>query len=155
MDWKPVDLSGSPWDVPGKNTGVGCHFLLRGIFLIQRLNPCLLHWAGGFFTTEPLGSWKTYRQFPKCHLKNSGMGSEIRENILLGETSYWKAVPGRTRFKTGRVEPIWGKDVYYLLTTESGFPGGSDSKESACNVDDSGLIPRLGRFPGERNGNPL
>ena len=24
-----------PWDSPGKNTGVGCHFLLQGIFLIR------------------------------------------------------------------------------------------------------------------------
>ena len=30
-------------DSPGKNTGVGCHALLQGIFLIQRLNLCLLH----------------------------------------------------------------------------------------------------------------
>ena len=30
-------------DSPGKNTGVGCHFLLRGIFLTQELNPGLLH----------------------------------------------------------------------------------------------------------------
>ena len=36
-----------------------------------------------------------------------------------------------------------------------GFPGGADCKESACNVGDSGLIPGLGRPPGERNGNPL
>ena len=35
------------------------------------------------------------------------------------------------------------------------FPGGSDSKESACNVGDLGLIPGLGRSPGEENGNPL
>ena len=28
-----------------------------------------------------------------------------------------------------------------------GFPGGSDSKESACKVGDLGLIPGLGRFP--------
>ena len=28
---------------PGKNTGVGCHFLLQGIFLTQELNPGLLH----------------------------------------------------------------------------------------------------------------
>ena len=34
----------SPWDFPGKNTGVGCYFLLQGIFLTQRLNPCILHW---------------------------------------------------------------------------------------------------------------
>ena len=36
-----------------------------------------------------------------------------------------------------------------------GFPDGSDGKESACNVGDPGLIPGLGRSPGEENGNPL
>ena len=35
------------------------------------------------------------------------------------------------------------------------FPGGSADKESACNVGNLGLIPRLGRFPGEGNGYPL
>ena len=35
------------------------------------------------------------------------------------------------------------------------FPGGSDGKESACNVGDPGLIPGSGRSPGERNGYPL
>ena len=29
---------------PSKNTGVGCHFLLQGIFLTQGSNPSLLHW---------------------------------------------------------------------------------------------------------------
>ena len=33
-----------PWNFSGKNnTGAGCHFLLQGIFLTQRLNPHLLH----------------------------------------------------------------------------------------------------------------
>ena len=32
-----------PWDFPGKNTGVGCHSLLQGIFLIQGSNLGLLH----------------------------------------------------------------------------------------------------------------
>ena len=32
-----------------------------------------------------------------------------------------------------------------------GFPGSSDSEESACSVEDLGLIPELGRFPGEGN----
>ena len=36
-----------------------------------------------------------------------------------------------------------------------GFPGGSDGKESACNVGDLGSIPGLGRSPGEGHGNPL
>ena len=36
-----------------------------------------------------------------------------------------------------------------------GFPGGSEGKESACNVGDMSLIPGLGRSPGEENGNPF
>ena len=36
-----------------------------------------------------------------------------------------------------------------------GFPGGSDGKESACNVADLGYNPGLGRYPGGRHGNPL
>ena len=37
----------------------------------------------------------------------------------------------------------------------TGFAGGSDDKESTCNVGDMGLIPELGRFPEGRHGNPL
>ena len=46
--------------------------------------------------------------------------------------------------------------VYKLGTKQcEGFPGGSDGKESACNAGDPGLIPGLGRSPGEGNGNLL
>ena len=34
-------------------------------------------------------------------------------------------------------------------------PGGSDGKESVCNVGELGSIPELGRSLGEGNGNPL
>ena len=37
----------------------------------------------------------------------------------------------------------------------SGFPGGSDGKETAFNVGHAGSIPELGTFPGEGEGNPL
>ena len=43
----------------------------------------------------------------------------------------------------------------FLLEAEGSFPRGSESKESACNAGDLGLIPGLGRSPGEGNGNPL
>ena len=36
-----------------------------------------------------------------------------------------------------------------------GFPCGLAGKEPACNVGDLGSIPRLGRSPGEGNGNPF
>ena len=35
------------------------------------------------------------------------------------------------------------------------FPGGSEGKESACNVGDPGSTPGSGSSPGEGNGNPL
>ena len=50
-----------PWNSPGKNTGVGCHSLLQGIFPSQESNPvsCI---AGGFFTTEySLGGLKPWQ----------------------------------------------------------------------------------------------
>ena len=41
------------------------------------------------------------------------------------------------------------------MGAQCNFPGGSDGKESACNVGDSGVILELGGSPGEGNGNPL
>ena len=46
------------WDSPRKNTGVGCHFLLQGIFPTQGLNPCLLcilHWQADSLPLAPPG----------------------------------------------------------------------------------------------------
>ena len=45
----------------------------------------------------------------------------------------------------------WRRDTPVFL----GFPCGSAGKESACNVGDLGLIPGLGRSPGEEKGYPL
>ena len=45
--------------------------------------------------------------------------------------------------------------IYRNAPILKGFPGGSGGKASARNAGDPGLIPWLGRSPGERNGNPL
>ena len=48
-----------PWDFPGKSTGVGCQFLLLGIFPIQESNPHLLpllHWQAESSPLHHLGS---------------------------------------------------------------------------------------------------
>ena len=47
-----------PLDYPGKNTGVGCHFLPQEIFPTQGLNPCLLrllHRQANSLPPEPPG----------------------------------------------------------------------------------------------------
>ena len=41
--WTVAYHAPPPWDFPGKSTGVGCHFLLQGIFPPQGLNPGVLH----------------------------------------------------------------------------------------------------------------
>ena len=46
------------------------------------------------------------------------------------------------------------ESLCYTAEINTGFPGGSDGKESACNVGNMGLIPGLGRSPGEGHGNP-
>ena len=51
----PLSMGFFPWDSSGKNTEVGCHILLQGIFPTQRLNLYLLTsaaLAGKFFTTS-------------------------------------------------------------------------------------------------------
>ena len=52
-----------PWDFSGKNTAVGCHFLLHRIFLIQRSNSSCCT-EGRFFTTELPGSLCSSQIFP-------------------------------------------------------------------------------------------
>ena len=59
-----------PWDFPGKNTVVGCHFLLQGIFL-EKIEPkdrtrvsCVSCIAGRFFTIVPLEKPKSGLPFP-------------------------------------------------------------------------------------------
>ena len=45
-----------PWDIPGKNIGAGCHFLLQGLFPTQGLNLLLLHWQADSLPLSHLGS---------------------------------------------------------------------------------------------------
>ena len=49
----------------------------------------------------------------------------------------------------------WDRRALFFCGTSQDFPGGSDGKESACNAGDMGLIPGLGKSPGEENGYPL
>ena len=56
-----------PWDFPGKNTGVGCHFLLQRIFLTQGSNLGLLH-CRQTLPSEPPGKPTSAHYFPQIVL---------------------------------------------------------------------------------------
>ena len=57
--WMVAHQAPHSQDSPGKSTGVGCRFLLQGIFLTQGSNPrllCFLHWQAGSLPLHHLGS---------------------------------------------------------------------------------------------------
>ena len=64
--------------------------------------------------------------------------------------AWWATVHGVSKSQTQL------SDFTHSLTIIlRNFPGGSDSKASACNAGDLGSIPGSGRSPGGGNGNPL
>ena len=52
------------YDIPGRNTGVGCYFFLQGIFPTQGSNPHLLHRQAGSLPLSPQGGPFSY--LPYC-----------------------------------------------------------------------------------------
>ena len=71
-----------PWDFPGKNTRVGCHFLLQRIFPTQGLNPSLwhlLHWQAN---SLPLASlWENVKYFNIYVIKSYKKKAESQKNV--------------------------------------------------------------------------
>ena len=74
----PTRLRLCPWDFPGKNVGVGCHFLLQGIFLTQELNLHFLHWHEDF---SPLSHRGSPLHCSQLSLKNNHLFIFLIQNI--------------------------------------------------------------------------
>ena len=68
-------------DSLGKNTWVGCHSLLQGIFLTQELNPRLLHWGRLFTNWATRESHIPKRSESKCLHKN--VYTNVHRSIVL------------------------------------------------------------------------
>ena len=81
-----------PWDSPGKNTEVGCHALIQGIFPPQGANLHLLHWQAGSFNTST--TWEVL--MGARHVENlscCGWGSSVVSawGSLLTCGAFWDA----------------------------------------------------------------
>ena len=57
-----------PWNSPGKNTEMGCHSLLQGIFPTQKIKPGSSTLQANFLLFEPLGKPKKVEGIPKLIL---------------------------------------------------------------------------------------
>ena len=76
---------------------------------------------------------------------------------LLGITFQLIWVSGCSSVVCSCLKYLYGSfEIYRVFSiVVMGCPGGSEGKESACNIGDSGLILESGRSPGGGNGNPL
>ena len=145
----------SPWNSPGKNTEVGSHSLLWGIFPAQGSNPGILH----SLLSEPPGKPNI---FFNCMQK-------VEYNLTLELPETWAYILGLgmifyflthedsdTFFSTSFYLPhsplLW--PIFKPLQSPSrSFPDGSVVKNPPANVGDTGSIFGSGNSLGKRNGN--
>ena len=109
----------------------------------QNLTSC---WRKQFLREMRLGVWLSHRNLP---------GSRYSQWNL--ERGIWMFMHRRNdKTQTVNSQVYWILYVLYCIYYVSlGFPGGSGSKESACNVGDLDSILGLGRFPWRRDGYAL
>ena len=122
-----------PWDSPGKNTGVGCHFLLQCMKVkseseVAQLCPT-----------------------PSDPMDCSPPGSSIH-GVCQARVLEWVAIAFSDMKLHTSSQSMLEKETLYPLVA---FPSGSTVKESTYSAGDLGSIPGLERSLGERKGYPL
>ena len=86
-------------DSPGKNTGVGCHFLLQGIFPTQGLNLDLLH-------CRQILYYLSHQRNQNCNAMDcSPPGSSVR-GIVQERILEWVAISSSKESSQPRMEPV-------------------------------------------------
>ena len=120
-----------PWDFPGKNTRVGCHFLLQGIFptqaLSSRLLPCLLDCRQILYHWTEKWTWRCLSCLTLCDPMDCTVCGILQARIL-----EWVAFPfsrgssqhrDRTQVSqiAGRFSTSWAtrESLYHWASGES------------------------------------
>ena len=93
---------------------------------------------------------KTEDEMAGWHHGLDGRESQWTPGLVMVREAWHAAIHGVAKSRTRLSH--WTELNWYLSL---GFPGGSDSKESACSEGDLGSVPGWERFPGEGNGYPL
>ena len=122
-----------PWDFSGKNTGVGCHFLLQGIFLTQGSNPhvlSLLHWQAASFYHRAVnkGCCESFRW--RAGAQPFDIYIQIHRYIaILPQTPLPSTLPHSIErsFTCSVAGPCWlsilkTSNILHLIFNPSGFP---------------------------------
>ena len=143
-----------PWNFPGKNTGVGCHFLLQGMFRPgdepSSLTPPAL--AAGSLPPHHLGRPLSVTTSVFISLKVSICFSEPRVCVYV---SICHSVLSPSPFPYPPDAPgvgVGGSPVVNIWES-SGFPGGTSGKEPACQrkrYERCRFNPWVGKIPWRR-----
>ena len=103
-----------PWNYPGMNTRVGCHFLLQGIFPTQGLNLGLLHCRQTLYHLSHQGSTPSYRKkvqnWISKALKQGGTSGMTKLHF-----NWWTLFKRTTTFKVSGNCPKSIQQKKYLL----------------------------------------
>ena len=139
-----------PWDSPGKDTGVGCHFLLQGL----ESRPKSLLWFQGLTWSpaapHPLLFW------PITPL--SAQAPALFASLLILRFICTPSCHGPWVYcpcAQALAPQTLSDDLIFKYLLKIHLTGGLDGKESACNAQDLGSIPGLERSPGGGHGSPL
>ena len=136
--WQPTRLP-RPWDSPGKNTGVGCHFLLQCMKVKNE--------------SEVVQLCPTFSDPMDCSLPGSSV-----HGIFQARALEWVPLPAPPPY-SGPTMPITcrkGRRVEnHPMLMSHGLPGGSVMKNPPTNAGDLGRIPGPSRSTEGGKGNPL
>ena len=121
-----------PWDSPGKNTGVGCHFLLQWVKvkLLSQVWLLATPWTAAYQAPPSMGFSRQEYWSGGCH-------------CLLHQSSQFTLK-----------NSLW---MLYIHSTDLGFPGGAVVKESACQHKRwkrCGFNPWVRKIPWSRKWQP-
>ena len=106
-----------PWDFPGKNTGLGCNFLLQGIFPTQGSNPHLLHLQKCSLELSHQGSPNTcvYFQFILIiHILLVG-GAAISATFLIQKCCFTRLKSKNKAEEGTRMKMLWSYHSKYFI----------------------------------------
>ena len=116
---------------PGKDTGVGCHFLLQGIFPTQESNPHFSCTAGGFFTRVAIrGSPIVSQQFANVIPQSSSLWDRIKISVRIAlhfererererETRHTHVQLWSSVWVSPQLEREFSEDRYFCYTLKS------------------------------------
>ena len=134
IPWTVAHQASRPWNFPGKNTGVGCHFLLQGIFPTLGLNPsllCLLH------CRQILYHCATWEAKERCKSLSLGLSTNSCHSVV----HRWRGGPaGRVRAE--QADPVSTRNS--VLPATSRVTQGS---AGIMRVDQVGSIARQALGP--------